>query len=132
MSAYKELLQQREALEIQIKEARARELSDAIALVRKTVDEFGLTVSDVFDQVIAAAPPKAQRLSQSTGIQPQEKPGLAEANPRYGFATKTENNSESSNKKGSACFLFYLALHAGFTAFHICSANTAPASESLV
>lgn len=48
MSAYKELLQQREALEIQIKEARARELSDAIALVRKTVDEFGLTVSDVF------------------------------------------------------------------------------------
>ena len=48
MSAYKELLQQREALEIQIKEARARELSDAIALVRKTVDEFGLTVGDVF------------------------------------------------------------------------------------
>ena len=48
MSAYKELLQQREALEIQIKEARARELSDAIALVRKTVDESGLTVSDVF------------------------------------------------------------------------------------
>ena len=106
MSAYKELLQQREALEIQIKEARARELSDAIALVRKTIDEFGLTVS--------------------------EKPGLAEANPRYGFATKTANNSESSNKKGSACSLFYLALHAGFTAFHICSANTAPASESLV
>ena len=48
MSAYKELLQQREALEIQIKEARARELSDAIALVRKTIDEFGLTASDVF------------------------------------------------------------------------------------
>ena len=48
MSAYKDLLQQREALEIQIKEARARELSDAIALVRKTVEEFGLTASDVF------------------------------------------------------------------------------------
>lgn len=132
MSAYKELLQQREALEIQIKEARARELSDAIALVRKTVDEFGLTVSDVFRPSDRRSASKGSKVEPKYRNPAQEKPGLAEANPRYGFATKTENNSESSNKKGSACFLFYLALHAGFTAFHICSANTAPASESLV
>ena len=62
MSAYKELLQQREALEIQIKEARARELSDAIALVRKTVDEFGLTVSDVFRPSDRRSPSKGSKV----------------------------------------------------------------------
>jgi len=65
MSAYKELLQQREALEIQIKEARARELSDAIALVRKTVDEFGLTVSDVF------RPSDRRSLSKGSKVKPK-------------------------------------------------------------
>ena len=48
MSAYKDHLQQRAALEIQIKEARDREVSEAIASVRKTIEEFGLTVTDVF------------------------------------------------------------------------------------
>lgn len=62
MSAYKDLLQQREALEIQIKEARARELSDAIALVRKTVDEFGLTVSDVFRPSDRRSPSKGSKV----------------------------------------------------------------------
>ena len=65
MSAYKELLQQREALEIQIKESRARELSDAIALVRKTVDEFGLTVSDVF------RPSDRRSLSKGSKVEPK-------------------------------------------------------------
>ena len=65
MSAYKDLLQQREALEIQIKEARARELSDAIALVRKTVQEFGLTVSDVF------RPSDRRSLSKGTKVEPK-------------------------------------------------------------
>ena len=65
MSAYKELLQQREALEIKIKEARARELSDAIALVRKTVDEFGLTVSDVF------RPSDRRSLSKGSKVEPK-------------------------------------------------------------
>ena len=67
MSAYKELLQQREALEIQIKEARARELSDAIALVRKTVDEFGLTVSDVF------RPSDRRSLSKGSKVEPKDR-----------------------------------------------------------
>ena len=65
MSAYKELLQQREALEIQIKEARARELSDAIALVRKTIDEFGLTVSVVF------RPSDRRSLSKGSKVEPK-------------------------------------------------------------
>lgn len=45
---YKELLAQRQALEAQIAQARARELSDAITKVRATVAEFGLTEADVF------------------------------------------------------------------------------------
>lgn len=46
--SYKELLKQREALELQISEARRRELAVAIAQVRETVAEFGLTPQDVF------------------------------------------------------------------------------------
>lgn len=48
MTSYKELLQQRAALEQQINEARRRELSDAVAQVRALVAEHGLTVDDVF------------------------------------------------------------------------------------
>ncbi len=46
--SYKELLQQREALEQQIGEARRRELADAIAKVRAMIAEYGLTAQDVF------------------------------------------------------------------------------------
>ncbi|MGH8335598.1 MAG: H-NS family nucleoid-associated regulatory protein [Rhodoferax sp.] len=48
MSTYKELLKQREALEQQIKDARQREISQAVAQVRSLVAEFGLTAQDVF------------------------------------------------------------------------------------
>lgn len=48
MTSYKELLQQREALEQQISEARRREMSDAIAQVHALVAEHGLTADDVF------------------------------------------------------------------------------------
>lgn len=48
MSTYKELLKQREDLEQQIKEARSRELADAVAKVRDLIAEFGLTAEDVF------------------------------------------------------------------------------------
>ncbi len=48
MTSYKELLKQREALEQQIHEARKREISDALATVRATVQEYGLTPADVF------------------------------------------------------------------------------------
>jgi len=47
-ASYKELLQQREALEQKIKEARRQELSAAVAKVRELVAEYGLTQQDVF------------------------------------------------------------------------------------
>lgn len=48
MASYNELLKQREALDLQIKEARQRELQDAIAHVRDLVAKHGLTEKDVF------------------------------------------------------------------------------------
>lgn len=47
-TSYKELLQQREALEQQITDARRRELADAINKVRTMITEYGLTMQDVF------------------------------------------------------------------------------------
>ena len=46
--SYKELLQQREALEMAILQARQNEISAAVAKVRELVAEFGLTAQDVF------------------------------------------------------------------------------------
>lgn len=48
MTSYKELLQQREALEQKINEARRRELSAAVSQVRALAAEYGLTADDVF------------------------------------------------------------------------------------
>jgi DNA-binding protein H-NS len=48
MTTYKELLQQREALELQIAQARQREIGQAVSQVRALVAEFGLTAQDVF------------------------------------------------------------------------------------
>lgn len=48
MTTYKELLQQREALERQIEDARQRENSGAIEKVRALVAEFDLSPDDVF------------------------------------------------------------------------------------
>jgi len=45
---YKELLQQREALELAISQARQNEISSAVAKVRELVAEYGLTVQDIF------------------------------------------------------------------------------------
>lgn len=47
-NSYKELLQQREALEQAIAAARAKELSEAIREARELVAEFDLTIQDVF------------------------------------------------------------------------------------
>ena len=44
----KELLQQREALEKAIADARQNEISAAVAKVREIVAEYGLTAQDVF------------------------------------------------------------------------------------
>lgn len=48
MTTYKELLQQREALERQISEARQRENTQALSQVRALVADFDLTPEDVF------------------------------------------------------------------------------------
>ncbi|MDO5692222.1 MAG: H-NS histone family protein [Pseudomonadota bacterium] len=48
MATYKELLQQQQALALQIEEARKREISDAVAQVRQLIGEYGLTAQDVF------------------------------------------------------------------------------------
>ncbi len=60
MASYKELLQQREQLENQIKEARNKELADAVGKVRALVAEFSLTVEDVF-------PPAKGKRAGTTG-----------------------------------------------------------------
>ncbi len=45
---YKELLQQREALELAIAQARQNEISSAVVKVRELVAEYGLTAQDIF------------------------------------------------------------------------------------
>ena len=61
MASYKELLQQREQLENQIKEARTKELSDAVGQVRSLVEEFSLTAEDVFP------PARGRRVGATAG-----------------------------------------------------------------
>lgn len=63
MSSYKALLEQREKLEAQIREARAAELADAVAKVRAIVGEYGLTAEDVF--------PPARRTAGSGSVAPK-------------------------------------------------------------
>lgn len=48
MTTYKQLLEQRESLELEIREAKKRETGAALAQVRALVAEFGLTAQDVF------------------------------------------------------------------------------------
>lgn len=57
MNSYKELLQQREALDKQIEEARHQEISAALEKVRSLVTEFGLTADDVFTSARKTAKP---------------------------------------------------------------------------
>lgn len=53
-NSYKELLREREALELKIKEAREKELAEAITRVRALIDEYELTQQDVFPPARAA------------------------------------------------------------------------------
>jgi DNA-binding protein H-NS len=46
--SYKELLAQREALELAIAQARQTEISAAVTKVRELVAEYGLTAQDIF------------------------------------------------------------------------------------
>ena len=61
MSSYKELLAQRQALELEIEEARRREMSEALAKVRAFVAEYALTQKDEF------TPVRGARTSSSAG-----------------------------------------------------------------
>lgn len=45
---YKELIQQREGLELAIAQARQNEISSAVSKVRELVAEYGLTAQDIF------------------------------------------------------------------------------------
>jgi DNA-binding protein H-NS len=56
-ASYKDLLQQREALEKAIADARHREVSDAVAKVRALVAEYALTAHDVFPSGRASKAP---------------------------------------------------------------------------
>lgn len=48
MGTYKELIEQRKALDAQIAEARRTESANALATIRQLVEDFGLTQQDVF------------------------------------------------------------------------------------
>lgn len=48
MTTYKDLLAQREALELQIQAARKEELASAIEKVRTLVADYNLTADDIF------------------------------------------------------------------------------------
>lgn len=61
MSTYKELLAQREALDNQIDQARQSELSDAVASVKKLIEDFGLTQADIFGSARKTRTPVAGR-----------------------------------------------------------------------
>jgi len=55
MPTYQELLKQREQLDRQIKEAIEREKAEGIAKVKALIDQYGLTVSDVFSRRVKGA-----------------------------------------------------------------------------
>ena len=61
----KDLLQQREALEQAIAQARKNEISAAVAQVRGLVAEYGLTAQDIFPGRVgkAAAPKQAGKVA---------------------------------------------------------------------
>ena len=59
-TSYKDLLQQREALEKAITDARNREVADAVRQTLELVAEYGLTVQDVFPSGRTAKPAGAK------------------------------------------------------------------------
>jgi len=77
MTSYKELLQQREALERQINEVRASENADAIAKVRSLVADFDLTQEDVF-------PTRKTRGAKAEKTAPKNKVAAKYRNPMTG------------------------------------------------
>lgn len=64
-TSLKELLAQREALERQISELRAAEISSAIAKIHELIEEFGLTQEDIFTRTSSA---KARKTSTTKKV----------------------------------------------------------------
>jgi DNA-binding protein H-NS len=48
MASYKELIEQRQALEAQIEAARKAEIGEAVATIRQLCGDYGLTEKDIF------------------------------------------------------------------------------------
>lgn len=72
MTTYKELLQQREALERQISEARQRENAQAISQVRALVADYDLKPEDVFPSGKARGPKAgAEKSGSKTKVAPK-------------------------------------------------------------
>ena len=59
MATYQELLQQREALDLQILAARETELAAALEKIKGIVEQFGLTAQDIFGSSRVAKAPKS-------------------------------------------------------------------------
>lgn len=64
-NSYKELLAQRAALEQQIAAARKAELAGAVQEIRKLIEAFGLTESDIFSSA------KQKRMNAGSPVAPK-------------------------------------------------------------
>ena len=63
MTTYKDLLKQREALEQQINEARAKEIDSAVAKIKATIADYGLTPDDIFPSGKKSKNPTASKVA---------------------------------------------------------------------
>jgi DNA-binding protein H-NS len=64
MATLKELIAQKEALEAQIAETRQSELAEAIAQVKSLVEDYGLTVADIFGGSVRRAKSSEKKISK--------------------------------------------------------------------
>ena len=91
MSSYKELLKQREALELQISTARRGEVANAIAQVRTLIDEYALTQQEVFPST------RARSATSGTKVAPKYRdPASGQTWTGRGKAPKWIQNQDRS------------------------------------
>ncbi len=91
MSSYKELLKQREALELQISTARRDEVANAIAQVRVLIDEYALTQQEVFPST------RARSATSGTKVAPKYRdPASGQTWTGRGKAPKWIQNQDRS------------------------------------
>lgn len=91
MSSYKELLKQREELELQISTARRDEVANAIAQVRVLIDEYALTQQEVFPST------RARSATSGTKVAPKYRdPASGQTWTGRGKAPKWIQNQDRS------------------------------------